>query len=217
MCGTCLVGSTEVIRKLPDHERLPDGYGCVAIEDVQDIEALSARLAAIARDPAPIASVAARGRAFARAAQADTRDPDRLEQLLKAAGTQTRFRQPSAAGGRRRRGSALSDHPARGACAGKMENRGPAAPPRPSGPIDLPQRARVLAAAERGVESGDLDLRSVASAIRLEIAIVEAETAPGPGSPHRASIPCSGFAPSAGPWPTAISPGWCRCAIPSSG
>ena len=34
MSGTCLVGSTEVIRKLPSYERLPHGYGCVAIEDV---------------------------------------------------------------------------------------------------------------------------------------------------------------------------------------
>jgi glycosyltransferase involved in cell wall biosynthesis len=33
-CGRCLVASTEVIRKLPDHLRLPDGYGCVAISDV---------------------------------------------------------------------------------------------------------------------------------------------------------------------------------------
>ena len=41
LCGTCLVGSTEVIRKLPNYGRLPHGYGCVAIEDVNDIQALS--------------------------------------------------------------------------------------------------------------------------------------------------------------------------------
>src|SRR5262249_18500700 len=34
LCGRCLVGSTEVIRKLPNYARLPHGYGCVAIEDV---------------------------------------------------------------------------------------------------------------------------------------------------------------------------------------
>ena len=39
LCGTCLVGSTEVIRKLPGYERLPHGYGCVAIEDVNDVDA----------------------------------------------------------------------------------------------------------------------------------------------------------------------------------
>jgi hypothetical protein len=48
-CGRCLVASTEVIRKLPDHVRLPDGYGCVAIPDVQGIGALAARLAAMVR------------------------------------------------------------------------------------------------------------------------------------------------------------------------
>src|SRR3977135_4012147 len=92
MCGTCLIGSTEVIRKLPDHERLPNGYGCVAIEDVQHVEALSARLAAIASDPEPIAVVAARGRAFARAAPPTDSAPCQLEQLLEAA---MRRRRPS--------------------------------------------------------------------------------------------------------------------------
>jgi hypothetical protein len=36
LCGTCLVGSPEVIRTLPHRERLPHGCGCVAIEDVND-------------------------------------------------------------------------------------------------------------------------------------------------------------------------------------
>ena len=48
LCGTCLVASTEVIRKLPAYGRLPHGYGCVAIEDVNDIIAdLEQALAAI--------------------------------------------------------------------------------------------------------------------------------------------------------------------------
>jgi hypothetical protein len=64
MCGTCLIASTEVIRKLPDHERLPDGYGCVAIPDVQDIAALSRRLAVVVRDSEPIAAVAAQDKAL---------------------------------------------------------------------------------------------------------------------------------------------------------
>ena len=69
LCGTCLVGSTEVIRKLPRYERLVHGYGCVAIEDVNDVEALTERLAAIVRDPKPAAAVGARGRSFARELQ----------------------------------------------------------------------------------------------------------------------------------------------------
>jgi len=44
LCGKCLVASTEVLRKLPAYARLPHGYGCVAIPDVNDVDALSERL-----------------------------------------------------------------------------------------------------------------------------------------------------------------------------
>jgi glycosyltransferase involved in cell wall biosynthesis len=84
-CGKCLVASTEVIRKLPDHLRLPDGYGCVAIPDVQDVDALSARLAAMLRDPGPITQVAARGRAFAAALQAEAKADCSIEDILRDA------------------------------------------------------------------------------------------------------------------------------------
>jgi glycosyltransferase involved in cell wall biosynthesis len=180
--GACLIGSTEVIRKLPDCLRLPHGYGCVAIEDVQEIETLSARLAAIARDPEPIASVAARGRAFARAVKADASDPDGLERILKSA--------------MRRRLPAKRERSAVGATSEAEDPRFPitqlaahalkekskteaAARPElvPGGPIDVPQARAVLAAAERGIDAGDSSLRRVAAAIRLEIAIVEAESA----------------------------------------
>ncbi len=187
MCGACLVGSTEVIRKLPDYARVPDGYGCVAIEDVQDIEALSAKLAAIARDPEPIAAVCARGRTFARKAQADARDPDRLERLLKAA---TRKRVSA------KRGRSATDmtteaedprFPITQLAARVLEERSESggtgeAQAAPSAPIDLPRARAVLAAAERGLAGGDSSLRSVASAVRLEIAIAEAESAAGAGN-----------------------------------
>ena len=75
LCGTCLVGSTEVIRKLPAHGRLPHGYGCVAIEDVNDVDRLSDTLAAIVRHPAPAAAVGARGREFASELQQDVAFP----------------------------------------------------------------------------------------------------------------------------------------------
>jgi glycosyltransferase involved in cell wall biosynthesis len=81
-CGKCLVASTEVIRKLPGHQQLPDRYGCVAISDVQDIDALSARLAAMLRDPGPIAQVAARGRAFAVALQEEAKANCSIENVL---------------------------------------------------------------------------------------------------------------------------------------
>ena len=162
MCGACLVGSTEVIRKLPDHARVPDGYGCVAIEDVQDIEALSGKLAAIASDPEPIAAVTVRGRAFARKAQAEARDPDRLERLLKAA---TRRRVSA------KRGRSAADttteaedprFPITQLAARVLEERSGAQGTGethsfPSGPIDLPRAWEVLAAAERGIKSGDFE------------------------------------------------------------
>jgi hypothetical protein len=65
LCGTCLIASTELIRKLPCHERLPHGYGCVAIENVNDIGTLSESLAAVVRDPAVATAIGARGRRFA--------------------------------------------------------------------------------------------------------------------------------------------------------
>jgi len=165
---------------------VPDGYGCVAIEDVQDIEALSARLAAIVEDPEPIASVAARGRAFARKAQADARDPDRLERLLKAA---VRKRVPSKRARPAAGATAEADDPrfpitqlAARALAEKRESRGAnEARALPSVPIGLPRACDVLAAVESAVDGGDSSLRPVASAIRLEIAIAEAESAAGAG------------------------------------
>jgi glycosyltransferase involved in cell wall biosynthesis len=186
VCGACLVGSTEVLRKLPDHERLPDGYGCIAIEDVQDIEALSARLAAIASDPAPIASVAARGRAFARAAQAGARDPDRLESLLKSAvrrrAPPKRLRTPAAATAENQDPRFPITQLAAHALRGDREPGGASAAKTPApAPIDLPQARDVLAAAERSAQAGESSLGPVAAAIRLEIAIAEVENAAGAG------------------------------------
>jgi glycosyltransferase involved in cell wall biosynthesis len=85
LCGTCLVGATEVIRKLPAYERLPHGYGCIAIEDVNDVEVLSKALAAIVRNPRAATAIGARGRAFALALQRDMMFPQNLERTLEAA------------------------------------------------------------------------------------------------------------------------------------
>lgn len=85
LCGTCLVASTEVLRKLPAPERLADGYNCVAIRDVNDIDELAGRLAAIVRDPAPAGAVGARGSAFARDLQKQLPFPRDLEHILTVA------------------------------------------------------------------------------------------------------------------------------------
>ncbi len=85
LCGSCLVASTEVIRKLPQWDRLPHGYGCVAINNVNDLNELSGKLAAIVRKPKLVAAVGARGHAFAQDSQGDSEFPGRLEQILQAA------------------------------------------------------------------------------------------------------------------------------------
>jgi glycosyltransferase involved in cell wall biosynthesis len=105
LCGTCLVGSTEVLRKLPMHEQLPHGYGCVAIDDVNDVDTLSARLAAISANPELAAVVGARGCAFAQHRQRDALYPPTLEAVLEAASerrpapSQARWRADESVGG----------------------------------------------------------------------------------------------------------------------
>jgi glycosyltransferase involved in cell wall biosynthesis len=163
-CGQCLVASTEVIRKLPDHVRLPDGYGCVAIPDVQDVDALAMRLAAMVRDRGPIASVAARGHAFACALQAEAKASGTLEGLLQNAARGRAGKKPRAAARdsventRLRVAQALAD------------TMGFA-----QGLIDLAQAREVLSLTEGAIADGDESMRPVAAAIRLEIALAEAE------------------------------------------
>jgi hypothetical protein len=178
-CGSCLVGSTEVIRKLPDHERLPDGYGCVTINDVQEVTTLGARLGAIVRDPEPIATVAASGRAFARTLQPGAAASGRLERLLRmAARRRVPNRKPSA--------NHKSEDPrfpiAQLAAETLNVPRDPPeeGPEPPNQPIDLSRARAVLRAAERELAAGDTSQRAIGAAIRLEIAIAEAEEAARP-------------------------------------
>jgi hypothetical protein len=132
-----------VIRKVPDYLRLPDGYGCVGIPDVQDIDALAARLAAIVRDPEPLASLAARGHAFAAALQAGADAERTVEEILRKAAKRARKKAPMR-------------KPSQDA-------------------IDPAEKRELLAAAESAIAAGDDSLRPAAAAIRIEIAIAEAE------------------------------------------
>jgi glycosyltransferase involved in cell wall biosynthesis len=164
-CGQCLVASTEVIRKLPDHVRLPDGYGCVAIPDVQDVDALAARLGALVRDPGPIASVAARGHAFARALQADAKVSGALEELLQNAARRRARKKPRAT-------APDSVGNPRFPVAQAVADTMGLAP----NSIDLAQVGEVLSVAEGAIAQGDESVRPVAAAIRLEIALAKAES-----------------------------------------
>jgi glycosyltransferase involved in cell wall biosynthesis len=179
LCGTCLVASTEVIAKLPAYGRLPDGYGCVAIEDVDDDAALGAQLAAIARDPGPAAAVGLRGRAFARDLQRDATFPQTLEHILQAAAARQRVG-PATRGAHVDVGEEPADceFPLTRLAAVVLGQAGRSSQPvgsDPARPIDLAQARNVLAAIERVADNGGTNLESLASAVRIEIAIAAAE------------------------------------------
>jgi glycosyltransferase involved in cell wall biosynthesis len=181
LCGTCLVASTEVIAKLPGYGRLPHGYGCVAIEDVDDIEELTAKLTAIIEDPRPAAAVGARGRAFARELQTDAAFPRPLERILEAA---TLRQSVSSRQGEWRADASTEpqeqDFPltrlAEIAIQKAGENAGLDERAPSSGTIDLARARDVLAALRRLIEAGQPDLESIASAVQIEVAIAIAET-----------------------------------------
>jgi glycosyltransferase involved in cell wall biosynthesis len=64
-CGGCLVGSAEIIQKLPHAHKLRDGHNCVMVKDINDIEDLERRLTAILESPARMQSMRCRARQFA--------------------------------------------------------------------------------------------------------------------------------------------------------
>jgi glycosyltransferase involved in cell wall biosynthesis len=175
LCGACLVGSTEVIRKLRAYGRLVHGYGCVAIEDVNDIDLLSTRLADIAKNPAPTAVVGARGREFACSAQENMQFPQTLEKLLEIAAQRRSPERkqlpeivPVDADNNRFKFTELVAEALQGG--GGNRNRPPTAH------LDLARAQDVLTAVETAIESGHPSLRPFASAVRLEIAIATAES-----------------------------------------
>ncbi len=182
LCGTCLVGSTEVIRKLPSHERLPHGYGCIAIEDVKDIESLSESLAALARNPALAKAIGARGRRFALEVQSNMASSQLLQDTLQAAARRQEMR-PSAPRSTRDTAQDATDSRfpltqlAVAATRGSAADRYLDETANPLGEtIDMAAAARVLAGIERAIGDGHTALRSSAAAARIEIAIAAAET-----------------------------------------
>jgi glycosyltransferase involved in cell wall biosynthesis len=184
LCGGCLVGATEIVRKLAPYGRLPHGYGCVAIADVNDIALLSRRLAAIVDDPAPAAAVGARGCAFARELQRGIAFPETLERILAAAAVR---RRPSRTQVSTERKPAESDRflLTRLAAAAIAETDGSGVPQAADQTMDLARARNVLAAVERGIAGGKPGLQPLAPAVRVEIAIATAES-PADESRHAA-------------------------------
>src|SRR5262245_36297794 len=180
LCGACLVGSTEVIRKLPRYERLIHGYACVAIEDVNDVDELAGRLAAIVQDPKRADAVGARGRSFARAMQSEMPFAQALERILEAAASRQSL--PPAAGGSVDDAAAEPGDErfsltrlAEGAmeAAARSRDRGESGA---AGPVtDLPRARDILAAIKRRLGAGETRLEPFVPAIEIEIAIAAAE------------------------------------------
>jgi glycosyltransferase involved in cell wall biosynthesis len=179
LCGTCLVGSTEVIRKLPNPEQLAHGYNCVAVKDVNDIEKLSESLAAIVTDPGPIAFIGTRGRNFAREAQEQIDFPQTLESVLTKAARHEHLTttMPRVSADRRAESSrfpftqmaaealaGIDWQPMAGIVAATSIDE-----------IDLEGAQNLLAEINRAVRDGKISQLSPAQAIAAEIRITAAE------------------------------------------
>jgi glycosyltransferase involved in cell wall biosynthesis len=174
LCGTCLVASAEVIRKLPQWERLPHGYGCVAIRDVNDAEELSTKLAALARDPQAASALGARGRSFALERQQAFEFPGRLENILQVAAARRRLPSVSA------QPESLDElQPTRfritQMAAAALADLGREMPGLPRLADELTHAQGVLAELEKAITAGQTTLRSLALAVQVETVIAAAE------------------------------------------
>jgi len=194
LCGTCLVGSTEVIRKLPLYEQLPDRYGCVAIEDVNDIEALAGRLAAIVEDPRLSVAVGTRGRHFARELQQDMPFPQTLERILEAAARRQRL-QPGgpvemsdADAGNRGFPLTLLAADAIGRTGGGREVEA-STERAPDLSLDLCWARGVLASLQREIADGNTSRKPLVPPVKVEIAIAAAEAEADDNGPAAPSDP----------------------------
>jgi hypothetical protein len=190
LCGKCLVASTEVIRKLPGYGGLPHGFGCVAIEDVNDALVLSERLAAIARDPAPAGIVGARGRGFASELQQDMAFPATLERILERAADVSR-RPPAAseAAAPTRASAEQDDFPLSRLASGALAGNGASVQAFASPSMDLTDACDVKAELERRIAAGQTGLQALAAAVQIEISIAEAEQPAPQGDETRAIDP----------------------------
>jgi glycosyltransferase involved in cell wall biosynthesis len=169
LCGGCLVASTELIRKLPQWHRLPHGYGCVAVNDVNDVEELSGKLAPIVRRPELAGTVGARGRSFAQGCQEDTEFPDKLERILMAAARRDALPEATADRDLEAPDTTTPDRfPLTRMIGAHLKM-----PPRQ---LDSPDDARrVLAAIEAAVASGNVALRRFMPAVDAECRIAAAQ------------------------------------------
>jgi hypothetical protein len=150
----------------------------VAIEDVNDVAALSARLAAIVQDPAPTAAIGARGCIFARELQEGLAFPDTLERILERAAAQQKISHAVQV-----QTDNIADEPENWrfpftqiAATEMAKDPGIANRSDVEESIDLTRAGEVLATIEQGMREGRHGLKSLAAAVHVEIAIAAAES-----------------------------------------
>ena len=180
LCGSCLVASTEVLRKLPQWERLPHGYGCVAVKDVNNMSELSGKLAAIARRPDLAMAVAARGRAFAQDCQQDVEFPARLERILEAAAERrampSNTSQSDMSEVAETERFPLTQMASSALRPGGLESQSPFDEAVANDGADLAYAQKVRAGLQEAIANGNTKLQSLAQAVDVEITIAKAET-----------------------------------------
>jgi hypothetical protein len=81
-CGTPLIASTEMIGKLPQSQRLVDGYNCFAVNDVNDTDELAGRIRRALDSSCDRGAIGGRGREYVLDVQSSLRFPERLERTL---------------------------------------------------------------------------------------------------------------------------------------
>jgi hypothetical protein len=150
----------------------------VAIENVNDVAALSARLAAIVHDPAPTDTIGARGSIFAGELQEGLAFPDTLERILEAAAARRKISHAV-----NTQANSIADQtekrrfPFTQIAATEMaKGRSIAGRSDIEEPIDLTRAGEVLATIEQGMREGRHGLKSLAAAVHVEIAIAAAES-----------------------------------------
>ena len=173
LCGCCLVASREVLSKLPEYDRLPSGYGCVAVDNVHDVGELAQRLADIASDPVPAAAVGARGRDFARRLERQTEFPRRLDKILTAAAARKRL-PATFSGNSDTPGSSDGSFQLTQLCADALlKITGKRLPTK--GQVDIAQAHAILGAIRKATAKGETSLKPLIPAVEIEITVATAE------------------------------------------
>jgi hypothetical protein len=82
-CGGCLVGSSEVLGKLPQTDKLIDDRNCIAVADVDNIDDLARRLASVVEYPDKAAEIRRQARLYAMETEAHSTFPRGFESILR--------------------------------------------------------------------------------------------------------------------------------------